>query len=147
MPSDHSSLVERTVFIRQSTWPSAKRPQAELVPYRIVASAGVTKNHQQPEYELVGAQGSDHDKEYTVAPSVDGKKLSQGVSHTRKQVEQNAAHERYRDVERGLKIISRREYALPKGAHFGERICSSLDYFCRAPRYFLVPVKLPEAIV
>lgn len=49
------------------------------------------RNHQRPEYELVGAQGPDHDKEFTVALFVDGKKMSEGVARTRKQAEQNAA--------------------------------------------------------
>jgi ribonuclease-3 len=49
------------------------------------------KNHQRPEYELVGSQGPDHDKEFTVALFIEGKKMSQGVARTRKQAEQNAA--------------------------------------------------------
>jgi ribonuclease III len=57
------------------------------------------RNHQRPEYELVGAEGPDHDKQFTIALFVNGKKMSEGVARTRKQAEQNAA----RDYLEGLK--------------------------------------------
>lgn len=51
------------------------------------------RNHQRPEYELVAAEGPDHDKEFTIALFIDGKKMSQGIARTRKQAEQNAAQQ------------------------------------------------------
>lgn len=49
------------------------------------------RNHQRPDYQLVAAEGPDHDKEFTVALYVAGEKKSEGVARTRKQAEQNAA--------------------------------------------------------
>ncbi|GAB4442744.1 MAG: ribonuclease III [Turneriella sp.] len=49
------------------------------------------RNHQRPDYQLVAADGPDHDKEFTVALYVAGEKKSEGVARTRKQAEQNAA--------------------------------------------------------
>jgi len=51
------------------------------------------RNHQRPEYELVGAEGPDHDKEFTVALMIDGRRVAAGVARTRKQAEQHAARE------------------------------------------------------
>jgi ribonuclease-3 len=49
------------------------------------------RNHQRPEYQLVAAEGPDHDKQFTVALFIAGEKKSEGVARTRKQAEQNAA--------------------------------------------------------
>lgn len=49
------------------------------------------KHHQRPEYQVVAAEGPDHDKEFTIALFVSGEKKSEGVARTRKQAEQNAA--------------------------------------------------------
>jgi ribonuclease III len=49
------------------------------------------RNHQRPEYQLVRAEGPDHDKEFTIALYVAGEKKSEGTARTRKQAEQNAA--------------------------------------------------------
>ncbi|MFZ5630339.1 MAG: ribonuclease III [Spirochaetota bacterium] len=49
------------------------------------------RSHQRPDYQLVAAEGPDHDKEFTVALYVAGEKKSEGVARTRKQAEQNAA--------------------------------------------------------
>ncbi len=49
------------------------------------------RSHQRPDYQLVAAEGPDHDKEFTVALFVAGEKKSEGVARTRKQAEQNAA--------------------------------------------------------
>lgn len=51
----------------------------------------LAKHHQRPEYQLVAAEGPDHDKEFTIALVIAGEKKSQGVARTRKQAEQNAA--------------------------------------------------------
>lgn len=49
------------------------------------------RNHQRPEYQLIHAEGPDHDKEFTVALFIGGEKKSEGVARTRKQAEQCAA--------------------------------------------------------
>lgn len=49
------------------------------------------RSHQRPDYQLVAAEGPDHEKEFTVALYVAGEKKSEGVARTRKQAEQNAA--------------------------------------------------------
>lgn len=49
------------------------------------------RNHLRPDYQLVAAEGPDHDKQFTVALFVAGEKKSEGIARTRKQAEQNAA--------------------------------------------------------
>jgi len=51
----------------------------------------LAKHHQRPEYQLVAAEGPDHDKEFTVALMIGGEKKTTGVARTRKQAEQGAA--------------------------------------------------------
>lgn len=51
----------------------------------------LAKHHQRPEYQLVAAEGPDHDKEFTVALLIGGERRTQGMARTRKQAEQNAA--------------------------------------------------------
>jgi ribonuclease III len=62
------------------------------------------KNHQRPEYELVGAEGPDHDKKFTIALVVEGKKKSEGIARTRKQAEQNAAQAYLESLNQKVKV-------------------------------------------
>ena len=44
-----------------------------------------------PEYRVVEAKGPDHQKEFTIALSIDGSRVSRGTGRTKKQAEQRAA--------------------------------------------------------
>ena len=62
------------------------------------------KSHQRPEYELVCAEGPDHDKEFTIALCVGGQRMSQGIARTRKQAEQNAAQQYLEGLKQKVKV-------------------------------------------
>ena len=51
------------------------------------------KKNQQIVYKLVAESGPDHDKEFTVEVSLNGKVVGQGVGTSKKRAEQNAAKE------------------------------------------------------
>ncbi len=44
-------------------------------------------------YRVIGEEGPDHDKRFTVEVSIDQKKLGEGVGHTKKAAEQAAAYQ------------------------------------------------------
>ena len=52
----------------------------------------VQSNHQQLEYVLIGETGPDHNKSFTVEAHIDDKKMSEGIGHTKKAAEQEAAY-------------------------------------------------------
>ncbi len=52
----------------------------------------VQEDHEELEYILVSETGPDHDKSFTVEVRVKGKKISEGVGHTKKAAEQQAAY-------------------------------------------------------
>ena len=52
----------------------------------------VQSNHQQLEYVLIGETGPDHNKSFTVEVHIDGKRMSEGIGHTKKAAEQEAAY-------------------------------------------------------
>ena len=51
------------------------------------------KKNQQLAYHLVGESGPDHDKEFTVEVTLNGKIVGQGIGTSKKRAEQNAAKE------------------------------------------------------
>jgi ribonuclease-3 len=51
------------------------------------------RGHGNPVYELVNVKGPEHDKTFTVAVSIGGKKLAVGTGRNKKSAEQNAAKE------------------------------------------------------
>ena len=52
----------------------------------------VQSNHQQLEYVLIGETGPDHNKSFTVEVHIDEKRMSEGIGHTKKAAEQEAAY-------------------------------------------------------
>ena len=52
----------------------------------------VLSNHQQLEYVLIGETGPDHNKSFTVEVHIDEKRMSEGIGHTKKAAEQEAAY-------------------------------------------------------
>ena len=52
----------------------------------------VQSNHQQLEYVLIGETGPDHNKSFTVEVHIDEKRISEGIGHTKKAAEQEAAY-------------------------------------------------------
>ena len=51
------------------------------------------KNTAQLRYELVGEEGPDHDKQFSVEAYLDGRLIGSGVGRTKKAAEQQAAYE------------------------------------------------------
>ena len=51
------------------------------------------KNTSQLRYELVGEEGPDHDKQFSVAAYLDGHLIGSGMGRTKKAAEQQAAYE------------------------------------------------------
>ena len=55
------------------------------------------ENGTQPvEYALIGEEGPDHNKNFTVEARVNGKVMGQGSGHTKKAAEQAAAYQAIR---------------------------------------------------
>ena len=52
----------------------------------------VQSNHQQLEYVLIAETGPDHNKSFTVEVHIDDKRMSEGIGHTKKAAEQEAAY-------------------------------------------------------
>ena len=59
-------------------------------------------NHSTLEYKLIGENGPDHDKEFTVQVFVGGKATGTGVGKTKKAAEQKAAYEAIKSLKSNL---------------------------------------------
>ena len=59
------------------------------------------ENGTQPvEYVLIGEEGPDHNKNFTVEARVNGKIMGQGSGHTKKAAEQAAAYQAIRTIKK-----------------------------------------------
>ena len=52
------------------------------------------------EYVLIGEEGPDHNKNFTVEARVNGKIMGQGSGHTKKAAEQAAAYQAIRTIKK-----------------------------------------------
>ncbi len=53
----------------------------------------VQGEHNTLEYELISEEGPDHNKTFTVAVQIDGKRITTATGHTKKKAEQSAAYQ------------------------------------------------------
>jgi ribonuclease-3 len=55
-----------------------------------------------PKYDVMEEQGPDHQKRFTIAVSVKGKKMGEGVGKNKKEAEQKAARMALQNIEKSL---------------------------------------------
>jgi len=80
-------------FIRQYVLCNVPVTRLHNVDYKTALQELVQKKKDQTlSYELIGESGPDHDKRFTVAVFLNGKKVGEGIGSSKKRAEQEAAH-------------------------------------------------------
>jgi ribonuclease-3 len=68
--------------------------KGELLEYMQALGLGL------PQYDLLGEEGPDHQKRFTIAVSVKGKQMGQGMGRNKKEAEQKAARKALENIDR-----------------------------------------------
>jgi ribonuclease-3 len=83
--------------------------KGELLEYMQALSLGL------PRYEVLEEKGPDHHKRFTIAVSVKGKRIGQGVGHNKKEAEQKAARMALENIDFILQDLGDRNQASSQG--------------------------------